>query len=70
MPMLKSRTALAITAAVAALGFFLFGAIIGTGSSGKSIAKECRDHSSFKHVERDSEVLFNCRETKRPVASL
>lgn len=65
-----TRTALIVTAVVAAPAIFLFGAIVGTGSSGRDIAQDCRVHSSFKHVEHDSEVVFSCQEMKSPVASL
>ena len=68
--MLKTRTALIITAIVAAPGLFVFGAIVGTGSSGRDIANDCRVHSSFKHIEHDSETVFSCREIKGPVARL
>lgn len=61
---------MAITAVVAGLCIFLFGAILATGSSGREIAKECREHSFFKHVERDSETTFTCREIRRPEARL
>jgi hypothetical protein len=68
--MLKTRTTLIVTAAVAAPSIFLLGAIIGSGSSGRDIAHDCRVHSSFKHIERDSETVFSCQEIKRPVARL
>ena len=68
--MLESRMELIVTAVAAALSIFLFGAIVGTGSSGRGIAQDCRAHSSFKHVEHDSEVVFSCQEMKRPVAGL
>lgn len=68
--MLKTRTALILTAVVAVPAIFIFGAIVGTGSSGRDIASECREHSSFKHIEHDSEIEFSCQEIKRPVARL
>jgi hypothetical protein len=72
--MLKASTALIVTAVVAVPSIFLFGAVIGTGSSGRAIAKECREHSSFRHVEHDSEhdseIIFSCQEIKSPLARL
>jgi hypothetical protein len=67
--MLKIKTAI-ITAAVAAPSIFLIGTIIGTGSSGRDIVRDCRVHNAFKHIEHDSEIVFSCQELKRPVARL
>jgi hypothetical protein len=68
--MLKTRTALIVTAVVTLPAIFMLGAIVGTGSSGRDIANECREHSFFKHIEHDSEIEFACQEIKRPVARL
>jgi hypothetical protein len=68
--MLKASTALIVTAVVAVPSIFLFGAVIGIGSSGRAIAKECREHSSFMHMEHDREIVFSCQEIKSPLARL